>query len=107
MRQAKSVGPTIPTPRLSACGISVRACFVVPWAWLDTAEGPLMYNYATRRREMRITGLLRLVLAAAIAESGALAIPITYTMTATASGTFAGVAFTNSAITVTSVANTN
>ena len=37
----------------------------------------------------------------------ALAAPITYTMTATATGTLAGTAFTNAAITVTSVADTS
>jgi hypothetical protein len=51
--------------------------------------------------------MIVLILLAVIAESGALASPITNTMTTTASGTLAGTAFTNAAITVTSVADTS
>jgi hypothetical protein len=50
--------------------------------------------------------LLPLAFAATLAGSAVLASPITYTMTATASGTFAGTAFNNAAITVTSIADT-
>jgi hypothetical protein len=56
---------------------------------------------------MRITRLLQLEFAAMVAASAALATPITYTMTGTASGTLAGTAFTNAALTVTSVADTS
>ena len=51
--------------------------------------------------------LLQLAFAAVSAGSAAIAGPITYTMTATASGTLAGTPFANAAITVTSVADTS
>ncbi len=47
-----------------------------------------------------------MALIAMFAASAAVAGPITYTMNATATGTFAGTVFTNAAITVTSVADT-
>jgi hypothetical protein len=56
---------------------------------------------------MRISALLRSAFAVLIVTSPVIAIPITYTMTATASGTLAGAAFTNAAITITSLADTS
>ncbi len=55
---------------------------------------------------MRNTGILRLAFATVFVAGGVLATPITYTMTATASGNLAGTSFTNAAITVTSLADT-
>ena len=56
---------------------------------------------------MRIARFWQLACIATLAGNAALASPITYTMTATASGTFAGTPFANAAITVTSVADTS
>src|ERR1700680_3672561 len=56
--------------------------------------------------KMRIRSLGSLIFGAVIGTV-ALASPITYTMTATASGSVGGTAFSNAAITVTSGADTN
>jgi hypothetical protein len=53
-----------------------------------------------------IKWFFRMASVPALAASAALAGPITYIMNATATGTFAGTAFTNAAITVTSIADT-
>jgi hypothetical protein len=49
----------------------------------------------------------RMVFFAALASSAVFANPVIYTMTSTASGTLAGTAFSNAAITVTSIADTS
>jgi hypothetical protein len=56
---------------------------------------------------MKHRELLQLVLAVVSGPFAALATPITYTMTATATGTLAGTPFTAAAIQVTSIADTN
>jgi hypothetical protein len=56
---------------------------------------------------MRITGILQLAVGTIAAGGFAIASPVTYTMMATATGTLAGVAFTDAAITVTSFADTS
>ena len=56
---------------------------------------------------MGIKWFFRMASVSALAASAALAGPITYTMNATATGTFAGTAFTDAAITVTSIADTS
>jgi hypothetical protein len=48
-----------------------------------------------------------MIFVSALAASWAIADPITYTMTATATGNIAGAAFTDAAITVTSIADTS
>jgi hypothetical protein len=56
---------------------------------------------------MSIRRLSVMAFAVVIAGGGAVAGPITYTLNATATGTFAGTPFTNAAITVTSTADTS
>jgi hypothetical protein len=57
--------------------------------------------------EMRNMRLVQFVFAGLVWGCGAQGAPITYTLTATASGTLAGMAFTNAAIRVTSITDTN
>lgn len=56
---------------------------------------------------MIIKWFFRMASVSALAASAAIAGPITYTMNATATGSFAGTAFRDAAITVTSVADTS
>jgi hypothetical protein len=65
-----------------------------------------MYSGISQLKSELMRSMLRGLFVATLAASGVLGNPITYTMTATASGTFAGTAFTNAAITVTSIADT-
>jgi len=64
-------------------------------------------SYLKAELKWAASRLLPLAFGGMLVGSAAFASPITYTMTATASGTLAGTTFTNAAITVTSIADTS